>query len=508
MSKNKKTKKQSAAAIDSDHGSSTWAAGQIGYENYFFLVVCVIAQLATVLITWPLWEIRQTPINVPWIVALPQKPFGILIVASLAGVSVSPKRYGLAIHLAVLLLAILSDQTRCQPQVLWIAVLSIACVFQRTKQLCVWALVFLWLWAGIHKAISSEWYQGNAFQLMQQAGVSEPLRWYYWFALIVTISEIAQGVLAIFRPRISAISCLLLHLGIAGFMIYIQHNFSVLPWNVCTAIVGAWLMRNAAVAVSWKKVLALPAPAKSSGARWIGWCAVAALLILPAGFYTGHVRHCFAHVLYSGGLPIASISRTDGTVDQLLSWEMVRVPFPHEPSAFRDYFRLTAAPGEKLHVHEVRPGLASHYYQIDQRRQLQEISRSEFFAADSGVGGIGCDDRMATFKLIESGGKMKRRTADSMIFAITFTPEDFSAGLLDLVNDLPNIEEIQLRGCDVRDDDLKKIVTLQRLRGIGLNDTPITRQGLKHLSQMKGLNLIEYNGQVFDSVDEIMELEQ
>jgi len=103
---------------------------------------------------------------------------------------------------------------------------------------------------------------------------------------------------------------------------------------------------------------------------------------------------------------------------------------------------------------------------------------------------------------------MKRRTADSMIFAITFTPEDFSAGLLDLVNDLPNIEEIQLRGCDVRDDDLKKIVTLQRLRGIGLNDTPITRQGLKHLSQMKGLNLIEYNGQVFDSVDEIMELEQ
>jgi hypothetical protein len=516
MSKNKKTTKGSAAANQSEQRSSIWAARQIGYENYFFLVICVFAQLLTVLITWPLWEIRQSPVNLPWINAMPQIPYGILVIASLVGVLISPRRYGLAIHCAVLAAAVLSDQTRCQPQVLWVAVLSVACVFDRAKQFCVWALVALWLWAGIHKAISSEWYQGNAYQLMQQAGVTEPLRWCYWFALLVTISEIAHGVLAIFRPRAAAITCALLHLGIAGFMMFIQYNFSVVPWNICTAIVGTWLMFKAVTVegVPWKHVLAIPAvtsiPALSqaSGSRWLGWCAIALLLVLPAGFYTGHVRHCFAHVLYSGGLPLASISKADGTVDQLLGWDVIRVPFPHEPSAFRDYFRLTAAPGEKLHIHEVRPWLRSHYYQLDASQQLQEISRSEFFAAESSVGGIGCDDRTATFELIERGAKMKRRTADAMIFAISFTPEDFSAAQLDLVNDLPNIEEIQLKGCDVRDDDLKRIVTLNRLRGIGLNQTPITHAGLTHLSGMTRLTLIEYNGQVYDSIAEIIELEE
>lgn len=495
---------------EAEQRRSVWAAGQIGYENYFFLVICIFAQLLTVLITWPLWEIRQSPINLPWIAAMPQIPFGILMIASLVGVLVSPRRYGLAIHLAVLVAAVLLDQTRCQPQVLWVAVLSVACVFDRAKQFCVWALVALWLWAGIHKAISSEWYQGNAFQLMQQAGVVEPLRWCYWFALLVTISEIAQGVLAIFRPRIAATTCVLLHLGIGGFMMFIQYNYSVVPWNICTAIVGTWLMLNAAIEknVPCKPILALPKPAQTPGALWIGRCVVAALLILPVGFYTGHIRHCFAHVLYSGGLPLASISKTDGTVDQLLGWEMIRVPFPHEPSAFRDYFSLTAVPGEKLHIHEIRPWLSSHYYQLDHRRQPQEISRKAFFSSQSGVAGVGCDDRTATFELIESGAVMKRRTADSMIFAILFPPEHFSAGLLDLVTDLPNVEEIQLRGCDIRDDDLKKLVPLNRLQGIGLNQTPITGSGLKHLSKMKQLGLIEYNGQVYGSIDEILELDQ
>lgn len=510
MSKIKKTIRRSAAAPQSQQRSSKWAAGQIGRENYFFLVVCVFAQLATILITWPLWEIRQAPINLPWISAMPLKPYGILIITSLIGVLLSPKRYGLAIHCAVLLMAVLSDQTRCQPQVLWVAVLSIACVFDRAKQFCVWALVALWLWAGIHKAISSEWYQGNSYQLMLQAGVEDPLRWCYWFALLVTISEIAQGVLAIFRPRVAAITCALLHLGIAGFMMFIQYNFSVVPWNVCTAIVGTWLMRKAVTAesASWNRALPIPALAPPNGSHWFGWSAVAALLILPAGFYTGHVRHCFAHVLYSGGLPLASISKTDGTVDQILGWDVIHVPFPHEPNAFRDYFRLTAAPGEKLHIHEIRPWLRSHYYQMNASQQLQEISPADFFAADSGVGGIACDDRNATFELIDSGAKMKRRTVDAMIFAISFTPESFSADLLDRVNDLPNIEEIQLRGCDVRDDDLKKLVTLNRLGGIGLNQTPITHSGLKHLSAMKGLKLIEYDGQVYDSIDEILRLEE
>jgi hypothetical protein len=506
MSKNTKQLVPSSDAIKSNQRFSIWAAGEIGYENYFFLVICVVAQLATVLITWPLWEVRPWPINLPWVSGLPQFPFGFLMIASLIGVLASPKRYGLPIHYAILLAAILTDQTRCQPQVIWVAFLTLPCAYARTKQFCVWALVTLWLWAGLHKFFSSEWFQGNTFQLMHQAGVADAIGWCYAFALLVTISEIAQGVLTILRPRFSAITCALLHFGIAGFMIYIQYNLSVVPWNICTAIVGAWLMRQAVTVetLSFKGMLAITATARSTGNRWLQKGAVAGMLMLPIGFYTGHVRHCFAHVLYSGGLPLISISKADRSVDQLLDWDVIGVPFPREPAAFGEYFRLTAAPGEKMHIHEVRPWLKSHYYKMSDRGNVEEISRAEFYASDSGVSGIGCDDRTATFELIQSGAKMKRRTSDSMIFAISFAPESFSSESLRWINDLPNIEEIQLRGCTVGDDDLKKLVTLNRLRGIGLNDTPITAGGLKHLAGMKQLDLIEYDGQVYNSIEGII----
>jgi len=274
-------------------------------------------------------------------------------------------------------------------------------------------------------------------------------------------------------------------------MIYIQCNFSVLPWNICTAIVGAWLMLGAGTD---KNVLAIPS--KATGSNWLGWTAVAALLILPAGFYTGHVRHCFAHVLYSGELPQANISRLDGTVEELAGWDQIGVPFPAEPKAFRDYFRLTSVPGEKLHIHDVRPWVGSRYYQLDHRRQPMEIARTTFYRGDSRVPGIGCDDRTAVVELTKNGTKMKCRTEESMIFAVVFSPEHYSARLLDLVNGLPNVEEIQLRGCDVRDADLKKITTLTKLKGIGLNETPITRKGLQHLSAMK-LELIEFQGETY-----------
>jgi len=100
---------------------------------------------------------------------------------------------------------------------------------------------------------------------------------------------------------------------------------------------------------------------------------------------------------------------------------------------------------------------------------------------------------------------MKRRTEESMIFAVEFTPEYFSADLLDLVRELPNVEEIQLQGCDVSDDDLKKLATLNRLEGIGLNETSITHQGLQHLSEIKGLKFIQYNGVIYGSIEEIIE---
>ncbi len=480
-----------------------WATGQIGNENYLFLLICTLAQLATIWITWPLWEVRQSPINLPWIASAPQIPFGLLMIVSLMGVLISPREFGLGIHLAVLGTAICADQFRCQPQVLWVAVLMIACVWDRTKPFCVWALVALWLWAGIHKSVSAEWFGGNTLQLLNQAGIAPAMDWCFGFALLVTVSELAQGIWAILRPRGAAITCVLLHFGIAGFMLYIQWNLSVVPWNLCTGIVGAWLMSRTATR---KHMLAVPALAAGTGYRWLARSVIAALLILPAGFYTGHVRHCFAHALYSGGLPLACISKLDGTVEELEGWDIVHVPFPHVHSAFLQYFRLTGAPGEKLHIREMLPWLSSRYYRLDDRGLPREISQQAFFdtTATGDISGIALDDRVAIFELIKNGASMKRRTADSMIFAISFKPEYFNPGLLELVSGLPNVEEIQLQGCDVRNDDLKKMADLKKLEGIGLNKTPITVAGLEHLAKLKRLNLIEYKGQLYDSIRQIM----
>lgn len=488
---------------------SVWrslAHWQIDPTSYFFLVICVTAQIATVLITWPLWEIRSSPINLPWVPGLPQIPFGILLIASLAGVLISPKKFGLAIHLAVLTAALLTDQMRCQPQVLWVAILTITCVWKPTQPLCVWALVSLWLWAGIHKLISAEWFGSNSLLLLQQAGIPYSIDWCYWFALMIALSEIAQGLLAIARPRIAALTCAMLHLGITAFMLLIQWNYSVVPWNICTAVVGTWLMRQSAPANSFLKVAGFtPTSTRTArpSSRWLGSIAVAGLLLIPLGVYTGHVRHCFAHILYSGGLPLANISKLDGTVEPLEGWETTHVPFPHEPKAYLDYFSATGAAGEKMHIHEMRPWLKSHYYLIDNNGQVQEISEHKFYDPQNSIAGIGCDDRLAIFELTNQGALMKRRTANSMIFAIQFSQELFSSHSLDSVTKLPNLEEIQLQDCAVYDEDLKKIASLKKLQAIGLNDTPITIRGLRHLASIGSLEFIEFKNQIYGSIQEI-----
>ena len=175
-----------------------WFATEIGKESFVFLIVCVIAQLATICITWPTWEVRQFPINLPWIPGLPQIPFGILLIASLGMVLIAPRKYGLPIHLLVLLAAVLTDQFRCQPQVISITVMMMACVWKPIRQLCIWYLVSLWLWTGIHKALSPDWFGWVSVDLMKRLNLANPYRYTFAFALLVAVSEIGHALLAVF----------------------------------------------------------------------------------------------------------------------------------------------------------------------------------------------------------------------------------------------------------------------------------------------------------------------
>ena len=81
----------------------------------------VLAQAATVLLTWKVWVPRTFQPMLP-LVELPGFPAGWAMLESLAVVLVRP-RAGVPLHAAVLAAAIIADQSRLQPHVISLATL-------------------------------------------------------------------------------------------------------------------------------------------------------------------------------------------------------------------------------------------------------------------------------------------------------------------------------------------------------------------------------------------------
>ena len=487
---------------------------QTGRESYVFLTICVLAQLATILITWPLWELRTQTINLPWSDGTPQIPFGVVLILSLAATLISPRQFGLTFHLIILGLAMGSDQFRCQPQILSVTVLMIACVWPNVRLLCVWYLVSMWFWAGLHKAVSADWFSHVPVQLfkLMNSSTFHPHKVYWSFAAMVTVSELFLAAIASFKPRVAAFGCVLLHLGISVFILSINWNYSVIPWNLCTAIVGCWLLlkvsdrsgdegkenakknskNRSKTNQMFKGPLAIPKP------RW-QLSVLIALFVIPVGFYFGVVRHCFAHVLYSGGLPTAAITHDQENVEPLRGWQEIRVPFPHTEKAFHDYFRLTAKTGEKLHIRGPSGASTDSYFVRGNDGRTNSISEDEFFSADP-IRGIACDDRVEILKLELAQVRLLKRSHREMVYAAEFDAKFYSRELLESLCELPNIEQLQLSGCDVVDEDLKIVAKLRKLTGIGLERTNISREGLEHLKSLENLKQIQIYNREFSSV--------
>jgi hypothetical protein len=475
---------------------------QIGWTNFVCLVLTVLSQAATILITWDVWQARNpavTIINVPWFANPPQFDYAWLLLASLALALISPRNFGFAAHLLVLTIAIATDQLRLQPQIISVVVLMAACIFPSAKKLGVWFLIAMWAWAGIHKLLSPDWCgEVTYYLLLRVPSELETLRlWDYHgaFATTTAIAELGLGVLAWRRPKIAAPICFLSHIGIALFLIIVDWNFSVLPWNFCTAIVGAWLLW------SGQKVAA-PSPFPASTA---GKIAVAVLLFSPIGFYFGMVRHSLCHVLYSANYPDAVITKAEGP-ETCEAIKTLRVPFPHEPKAFIDLFRLTGKPGEKLHIREFRDFMPSRFFEMSPQQTVVEISRGQFFNDNANtVTGIAFDDRRKLFQLekefhtanigLEDGdpflATILKRTAKDMIWAIKFAPDVNKTQSYELIDGLPNLEQIQFSGSNITNDELRCVRGLLRLTGIGLDDTAITDKGIKHLKGLPNLKTIQ-----------------
>jgi hypothetical protein len=502
---------------------------QLGPLRYGLLCVAVLAQAATILITWQVWLVRVDYTNHPNLPVfdVPQINFGTLVLLSIVLVLASP-RWGLWTHLAVLVIASLFDQWRLQPQLLSIWILMLAVIFPIGPQVGRIFLTSLWCWAGLHKLLSPDWWTHRSWGLTTHLGWDQESM-YFWFAAVVAASELLLGVMAWLKPRWAAFGCPLLHVGIVIFLSPLFHNwnFSVIPWNLATALIGSWLLwkvgrvsdmdsnsnpahRDRAChyeGASFSKKKDLSREPQPNDERRISprmrrfplpanWeiAAMTVLLILPASFYFGWLDHSYAHVLYSDHLPRGVVTRLDGQPHEIDGWGKFNVPFPYEQRLLKQHFLLTSAAGEKLHLHEPRAALEEQFY-MKTADGIRQLSESEFFAGrKSEPIGVTADARVTVFRLIEAKVRMVKRSENGMIYAVEISPEVYSSEILALAATLRNLEEIQLAGTRVTDDDLECLLDLTCLRDIGVSDTAISAAGVSKLESMPSMKNVIWDG--------------
>ncbi|TWT39237.1 MauE/DoxX family redox-associated membrane protein [Blastopirellula retiformator] len=451
--------------------------------RYGMLAACILAQTATILITWPLWQVREAPVHLPAI-DLPQIPFGVAILATLLLTLVRP-RIGWCVHVAALLLSFVFDQFRTQPQVIANAILMAAALDDHGLRVVRWFLASLWCWAGLHKLLSPDWFTFNAWSITTSLGL-DPSQFGELVGWGVGLGELTVGLLAIFWPRGASIPAVLMHVGIALFLTPLAHNwnYSVIPWNLCVAVVGGWVM--------WTVSPRLP----QFRAEWI---AAVLLLLYPAGFYVGWVDHGIASVLYSGGIPDGLITTESGS-EYIDGWGDLRVPFPNERRLLRQYFARSAPVGAKLHIADTRTLLGDLYYVKRADGQIEEITQAQFFASAPGVvAGIALDDQYTVFRLGNDGATMLKRAVDAPIYAVQIDPSVYQPEMLPLLARLHNLEQLNLAGCPVTDEELARLPILPKLQGIGLANTTVTDVGLQTLLRQPKLDYVEGEGSAITS---------
>ena len=124
-----------------------------GVRLLSFRTLVLACQVATLWITWPLWQVRDSPPMLPAL-SLPAFDLGWPLICSLLLVLVAPLP-GMTIQTILLLYAVLIDQTRLQPEVVSLLFLLWGTMPNPTAKGFARAhLLTLWLFAGFHKLLS------------------------------------------------------------------------------------------------------------------------------------------------------------------------------------------------------------------------------------------------------------------------------------------------------------------------------------------------------------------
>lgn len=305
----------------------------------------VLAAAASLLVTWPLWQLRTEPPMLP-LVALPL-PFGSMLLATLAFALWRPLA-GALLHAAVLTAAMLADQLREQPQMISLAALLLAVAPVRGgARLGAVHLIALWLWSGLGKLTSPTfWSTGAAWLLALEPGTSSALA--TTAAALLGLTEIALAALAIAPQtrRLAAWTGALLHGGAFVYLAFLRDtNVAVWPWNLALASAAFVLLGQIQGPLLGDRKLDGPLPR----------IAALAALVLPLGFHAGFVDAPFAQQVYCMNEPAATWQRADGDLQSQGLVHELGVFVPGVLRIQEAWFHACARPGERLVIEERRP---------------------------------------------------------------------------------------------------------------------------------------------------------
>lgn len=306
-------------------------------------------------ITWPLWIVRHYPPQPPMLPAfgLPTDGFPQFNVlpwlwASLVLVLLFA-RWGVVVHIGLLVAAMLLDQTRMQPQCISLALLMVASLGTPGAKLVGRShLIAMWFFAGVHKLLSPGYFHKVVPYLATGLLGKTDSRSLAVLGAAAAGLEVALALLAIVprsRQAAAALACAM-HSTIALWLaLRLGWNAGVWPWNIvlaAAALLLIWPWRTSPLR-DWRESSRL---AKT---------AALVILISPVGYYFGVVDAYLAYCLYSGNTLEAKIVLPDGAevrLDTLAS--SLNAAMPPAVRLYEEYFEQVGEPGELLVIHDAR----------------------------------------------------------------------------------------------------------------------------------------------------------
>lgn len=317
----------------------------------WFRVVVVLAIVTTVGITWPLWNQRDLPALLP-VAPLPSLSLGLPLVVASASALAAPRAGTLAVTLIVAY-GMAADQTRMQPEFFSLPILLWGTLPHRSPRLIARVhLIALWFYSGFHKLLSADYLADAGPLLVNSLPLPLPEQALPIAVVGIAVLEIGTAVMAFNSEtrHYAAWSAFVLHAGIliAFSPLAEMRNPAVWPWNIALALSGFALI------APWRTSLLTDLRLAPFATR----IAVAALLVMPLGFYAGIVDAYPAHHLYSAATASATIHCPAGCrpeQDVNATWHALNVPMPPQPRLFKATFAKTCAPGDMLKVVDRHP---------------------------------------------------------------------------------------------------------------------------------------------------------